>query len=53
MTTQAHISDERGERGGVVVYLISEDGERSPAEVAGDTLGAYIASLEARGIKVS
>lgn len=51
--TQAHISDERGDKGGVVVYLISEDGERSRAEVASDTLGAYISSLTANGVRVS
>lgn len=48
-----HVSDELSEKGGVVLYLISEDGERTRVEVASDTLEGYLASLMKQGFRVS
>ena len=51
--TTIHISDERSEKGGVVLYLISEDGERTRTEVASDTLEHYLSNMvEAYGVRV-
>lgn len=43
--TTIHISDERSDKGGTVLYLISEDGERTRTEVATDTLEHYLSNM--------
>lgn len=43
--TTIHISDERSDKGGTVLYLIDADGETTRTEVATDTLEHYLSSM--------